>query len=286
MEERFKTTKKAGFFGIIGNMILLIIKGFIGLISGSQAMIADSINSASDIFASLMTFIGNKIASEPKDKDHNFGHGKAEYIFSLLISLAMILLSVKLLIDSISSLITHSKFNFSWGLIIVCVITICTKFALYIYTKSAAKKHNNILLEANYKDHRNDCLVTTGTLVACLGALFNAYWLDGVIGTAIAIWILYTGIKIFIESYNILMDISLDSTTNDIIMEITKTYKEIKGVESIYSTPSGYKYVVFVTIAVDGNLTTFDSHKIADNLESDLKKLDKISDAIVHVNPV
>ena len=98
MEERFESTKRAGLFGIIGNIFLLIIKAFIGLITGSQAMIADSINSASDIFASLMTFIGNKIASEPRDETHNFGHGKAEYIFSLLISLVMILLSVKLLI--------------------------------------------------------------------------------------------------------------------------------------------------------------------------------------------
>ena len=286
MEERFESTKKAGLLGIVGNMILLIIKGFVGLISGSQAMIADSINSASDIFASLMTFIGNKIASAPKDTDHNFGHGKAEYIFSLLISLVMILLSVKLLTGSVSSLINQTTFMFSWGLVAVCIITICTKFFLYIYTKTVAQKHKNILLEANYKDHRNDCLVTIGTLVACLGALYNVYWLDGVIGTIIAVWILYTGIKIFIESYNVLMDNSLDSTTNDIIMEIAKTYEEIKGVDCIYSTPSGYKYIVFVTISVDGNLSTFESHKIADNLEGDLKNLDKISDAIVHVNPV
>ena len=286
MEERFESTKKAGLLGIVGNMVLLIIKGFVGLVSGSQAMIADSINSASDIFASLMTFIGNKIASAPKDTDHNFGHGKAEYIFSLLISLVMILLSVKLLTGSVGSLINQTTFMFSWGLVAVCIITICTKFFLYIYTKKVAIKHKNILLEANFKDHRNDCLVTIGTLVACLGALYNVYWLDGVIGTIIAVWILYTGIKIFIESYNVLMDNSLDSTTNDIIMEIAKTYKEIKGVDCIYSTPSGYKYIVFVTIAVDGNLSTFESHKIADNLECDLKKLDKISDAIVHVNPV
>ena len=286
MEERFESTKKAGLLGIIGNMILLIIKGFIGIMSGSQAMIADSINSASDIFASLMTFIGNKIASEPKDKDHNFGHGKAEYIFSLLISLTMILLSVKLLTGSVGSLINHTGFTFSWGLVIVCGITICTKFFLYIYTKKVAQKHNNILLEANYKDHRNDCLVTLGTLIACLGALYNVYWLDGLIGTIIAIWILYTGIKIFIESYNVLMDNSLDNTHTDMIMEIAKTYDEIKGVDCIYSTPSGYKYIVFVTISVDGNLSTFESHKIADDLECDLKKLDKISDAIVHVNPI
>lgn len=281
-----KVLKKLGFWELLGNIILLIIKGFIGLATGSQAMIADSINSASDIFASLMTFIGNKIASEPNDENHNFGHGKAEYIFSLLISLVMVLVSVKLLIDSIASLIQNSYFKFSWGLIVVCIVTICTKFSLYIYTKNVAKKHNNILLEANYKDHRNDCLVTLGTLIACLGALINLYWLDGVIGTLIAIWILYTGIKIFIESYNVLMDISLDATNNDVILELAKTYDKIKGVDSIYSTPSGYKYIVVVTISVDGNLTTFESHGIADSLENDLKKLDKISHAIVHVNPV
>lgn len=286
MEERFESTKRAGLFGIIGNIFLLIIKAFIGLITGSQAMIADSINSASDIFASLMTFIGNKIASEPRDETHNFGHGKAEYIFSLLISLVMILLSVKLLIDSTSSLVHSNYFSFYWGLIIVCIITICTKLGLYIYTRAIARKYNNILLEANYKDHRNDCLITTGTLIACLGAIFNIYWLDGVIGLLIAIWILYTGIKIFIESYNVLMDISLDAANNDMIIELAKTYDSIKGIDSIYSTPSGYKYIVFVTIQVDGNLTTFESHQIADNLEEDLKKLDKISHAIVHVNPV
>ena len=80
-EERFKQTKKVGILGIIGNIFLLIIKGWVGFTSKSQAMIADSINSAGDIFASLMTFIGNKIASTPQDNDHNFGHGKAEYIF-------------------------------------------------------------------------------------------------------------------------------------------------------------------------------------------------------------
>ena len=77
--DRFKTTKKASTFGIIGNIILLIIKGIIGIITKSQAMIADSLNSAGDIFSSLMTYIGNKIASMPKDEDHNLGHGKAEY---------------------------------------------------------------------------------------------------------------------------------------------------------------------------------------------------------------
>ena len=132
MNERAEQTKNAGIYGIIGNIFLLIIKGIVGWVSKSQAMIADSINSAGDIFASLMTFIGNKIASEPDDEDHNFGHGKAEYIFSMFISISMILVSAKLLYDSVMTLILGSKLKFSWFLVIVCAITIITKISLLL----------------------------------------------------------------------------------------------------------------------------------------------------------
>lgn len=107
--ERYEITKKAGILGILGNIFLLMIKGSIGFMTHSQAMIADSANSAGDIFASLMTWIGNKIASEPQDDSHNFGHGKAEYIFSLFISLSMLAVAFKLLYDSIFLLFLEVK---------------------------------------------------------------------------------------------------------------------------------------------------------------------------------
>ena len=93
MKERYNDTKIASILGIIGNIFLLIIKGIASITTNSQAMLADTFNSASDIFSSIMTYIGNKIASIPQDKDHNLGHGKAEYIYSLLISITMILLA-------------------------------------------------------------------------------------------------------------------------------------------------------------------------------------------------
>ena len=143
---RFEQTKKAGLFGILGNLFLLIIKGTVGFLFKSQSMIADAANSAGDIFASLMTFIGNKIASEPQDKSHNFGHGKAEYIFSMFISISMIVIAFKLLYDSIYTLIYGSELIFSWFLVIVCLITIAVKLALFLYTNRLAKKFENILL--------------------------------------------------------------------------------------------------------------------------------------------
>ncbi len=284
--DRFTATKKAGVFGIFGNIFLLVIKATVGFISGSQAMIADSVNSAGDIFASLMTFIGNKIASKPGDSDHNFGHGKSEYIFSLLISISMIAVSIKLLIDSITSLIFKNELTFSIYLVIVCIVTIITKAFLYIYTNKVFRKFNNILLKANAKDHFNDCIVTSFTLISILFASQGIYWVDSLVGIGIAIWICYCGIKIFIESYNVLMDISVDETTHDTILNLVRNYKEIKNVESLYSTPSGYKYIIILTISVDGNMSTFDSHKLADSLEKDIKKLDNVSNAIIHVNPV
>ncbi len=285
MEEKFATTKKAGFYGILGNIFLLIIKATVGFLSNSQAMIADSVNSAGDIFASLMTFIGNKIASEPNDEDHNFGHGKAEYIFSMFISISMILVSAKLLYDSVISLIYGSKLQFSWFLVVVCIITIATKLGLFAYTKYAYKKHNSILLEANMKDHRNDCIVTTFTLISVLLTLANIYWFDSLVGIGISIWICYTGVTIFVESYNVLMDISVDDKTKDLILDIANGFNDIQKIESIVSTPVGDKFLVFITICVDGNMSTFDSHKLADNLETTVSGLDKVYKTIVHVEP-
>ena len=286
IDARFESTKKAGLLGILGNIFLLVIKGTIGFITHSQSMIADSINSASDIFASLMTFLGNKIASAPDDESHNFGHGKAEYLFSLLISVAMILVASKLLMDSINSFFNGAHFEFSIWLIIVCLVTICLKFGLFLYTKKQYDKYENILLEANYKDHRNDCIVTTGTLFSCLFAFYGIFWVDSLVGTLISVWIFYTGVKIFIESYNVLMDMSIDTKSQDDILDIAKSFSDIKEIANFCSTPVGYKYNIFLTICVDGNMSTFESHKLADELEQKIEKMDRIHHVIVHVNPL
>lgn len=284
-DKRYKVTNKVGILGMVGNIFLLVIKACVGITSKSQAMIADSINSAGDIFASLMAFIGNKIASVPNDENHNFGHGKAEYLFSLFIAISMIFVSVKTIIDAITTLISGSELNFSWWLVIVCIVTIIVKISLYIYTKIAYKKYKNILLEANMEDHRNDCIITTFTLISALLSIKGIHWFDGIVGIGISLWICKTGIEIFIESYNILMDVSIDNKTKETILDVIKTYKDVKAINNISSTPVGYKYIIFIVILVDGNMTTFESHKLADKLENSIAKLDDVYKAIVHVEP-
>jgi cation diffusion facilitator family transporter len=287
MDTRYSSAKKASIIGMIGNMFLLIIKAIIGILTNSQAMIADSANSAGDIFSSLMTFIGNKVASKPKDDSHNLGHGKAEYIFSMLISISMIYIAIKLLIESVLSLKENDSYQFSWWLIIVCVTTIIVKFSLYIYTHSLSKKYDNILIEANAKDHRNDCFTTTFTLISSLLSLKNILWFDSIVGIGISIWICITGIKIFIESFDILMDKSINEEGKQKVLDIINKHPEIRKIQHFNSTPVGYKYQISFTIYVDGNLSTFKSHEIANNLEKEIdEQIDEIYLTIIHVNPI
>jgi cation diffusion facilitator family transporter len=279
--------RKASILGIIFNIFLLIIKAIIGFISGSMAMVADAFNSAGDIIASLMTFIGNRVASKKADDDHNLGHGKAEYIYSMLISITMMIMAYTVGKSSILSLINKEEYTFSIWIVIVCIITIVTKLSLFIYTNKLYKKTKNILIKAASKDHFNDTIITSLNLIASFLALNNIFFVDGVVGTIISLWILYTGIKIFIESYHILMDKSIDEETKQKVLDIISEHKEIHKIQHFNSTPVGYKYQISFTIYVDGNLSTFESHEIANNLEKEIiKKIEEAYLVVIHVNPL
>lgn len=284
---RFRSTKLASIFGILGNILLMIIKGIVALLTGSQAMTADAFNSAGDIFSSLMTYIGNKISSKPSDEDHNLGHGKAEYIYSMLISISMILMAMFVLKDSFISLVKGKTYDFSIWLIVVCLITIIVKLFLFLYTNKVYKIYNNLLVKANSKDHFNDMIITSVNLISCILSIYGIYFLDGVVGIIISLWIMYTSIKLFIESYNVLMDKSISVETKNEVYEIIDRHKEIKKVIHFNSTPVGYKYQISFTIYVDGNMSTFDSHDIANKLEKEIiKEIDEIYLVIIHVNPI
>lgn len=284
--ERNNLTKRVGILGIIGNFFLFIIKIYIGIISSSKSMIADSLNSAGDVFASFMTWLGNRISSVPNDDDHNYGHGKAEYIFSMLISISMIIVAFKLLYDSIISIINGNQLVFSLSLVIISLITIFTKLILYLYTKRIFKKNNNLLIKSNMIDHRNDIFLTFLTLIAIVLANYHIYFVDGIVGIIISIWIFISGLKIYRESYNVLMDQAVDKLTQKKILKIIKENNAVKRIGNIYSIPIGYKYIVIVTIYVNGKMQTSASHKIADKIEEKiLNEIDIIEKVLVHVEP-
>lgn len=284
---RYKSVRLASILGVLGNIFLLIIKGIIGIMTNSKAMIADFFNSAGDVFSSFMTFIGNKIASKPYDDDHNLGHGKAEYIYSMLISIIMFITVLIILKDSILSIFKPTYYEFSVWLIVVCIITIILKFLLFLYTNKISKKLNNLLIKANSKDHRNDCVLTLLNLISVILSKNGIYFIDGIVGSVISVWIILTAINIFKESYDILMDKCMNEITKNEVLKIIENHKEIKKITHFNSTPVGYKYQISLSIFVDGNLSTFKSHDIADNLEKEIiNNIDEVYLVIIHVNPI
>ncbi len=286
MEEQNNDIKKVSIMGIIFNLGLLCIKIIAGIISNSQAMIADALNSAGDIFASLMSYIGNKISSKPNDEDHPYGHGKAEYIFSQLIGISMVIASVTMIKNSIVSIIQKQSIDFSFWLVIACIITIITKLSLYLYTRKIYRLNKSILIKSMMEDHRNDVFVTFGTLIGIALSYIGLHFADGVIGVITSIWILKSGIDIFKISYDVLMDTDISKEEKDEIINMAEMVEEVMHVDTIITKPVGVKYLVILKISMDGNYTLFKSHDIGGKLKQDiLQKFEDVKDVIIHINP-
>jgi len=284
---KFKLVHRASVLGILANLFLFVIKIIVGIIYNSQSMIADSFNSITDVFSSVMTYIGNKIARNDRDNDHNFGHEKAEYIFSMFISLSIFIVAFKLLYESIVAIIFNHKVIYSTNLVIVSIITIFIKLLLYLYTKYLCKKENSILLKSNNIDHRNDIFLTLCVLISILFSKYNIYFVDSIVGILISIWFLLTGYKIFKESYNVLMDIAIPDDEKNKIIKLILDYKQVNKIDNIHSMSIGYKYIIVLTICVDGNLSTFDSHSIANKIEKDIiKNYPKVKEVFIHIHPI
>ena len=204
----------------------------------------------------------------------------------MLISISMMIIAGKLLYDSIFSIINRNVVKYSIFLIIVCIITILTKLFLYLYSRYIYKKYDNLLVKSNMLDHRNDIIVTSLTLIAIILSKYGIYLVDSIVGIIISIWIFIVGIKIYKESYDVLMDTSIDNKTKNKILSIIREYESVKRVGEIYSIPVGYNYIVVLTILVDGRMHTAKSHKIASSIENKiLKNIERIENVIVHVEP-
>lgn len=285
-ETRDKNIKSVSIIGICANIFLLLIKATIGIISMSQAMLADALNSAGDIFASFMSYIGAKFSSKPSDNDHPYGHGKAEYVFSFVISLSMIIASFVMIKSSVESILSKKEVDFSYFLIITCLITILVKFILYIYTKKKYSQTKSILIRASKEDHRNDIFVTIGTNIGIISSYFGFYFIDGLVGILISLWITYVGINLLIESYKVLMDTGLSDSVYKEIITIIENEDRVMHVDDILSKPIGNRYIIIVKLSMDGSITLEESHNIGGKIkESLIKNFEFICDVIIHINP-
>lgn len=283
--QKHKEIRQVAITGLIGNTLLLIGKLVIGFSSRSQAMIADGFNSAGDVFASTMTYIGNYISSKPGDSDHPYGHGKAEYIFSMIISLSLLLVAFSIFRSSVNALINRQSFVYSGFLVAMAISTICLKFGLYLYARKVGKKFNSLLAIANAEDHRNDMFLTALTLLSIITGYFGIYLVDGIAGILIAIWIAFSGFEIFSSAYEVLMDTNIDK---DLLKRLSVIIEKIEGVDhidAINAKPVGLNFLLIVKVSIDAHITVYKGHEIAHAIREQLEKLENVDEVIVHVNP-
>lgn len=282
--DRNKAINRVGLIGIVANLFLFIIKIIVAVISNSQGLIADSINSGSDIFSSLMTYIGSKLSGAPEDREHPDGHGKVEYVFTLIISLVMGFLAVTILINSIKAIVEKQVVNFTWNLVLICGITIITKLILYLYTSKLGKKYSSLLIIANSEDHRNDMFLTFATLVGIIASAFNIYFLDGIAGIVISIWIFVVAMKLFVGAYDVLIDTDISDNLKEKIENIILNDNRCT-IDSLKAKPIGINYILLLEISIESTYSFLESHDIAEEIKEKIKQIPSIVDVYVHVNP-
>lgn len=285
-EDRYAAGRRVALLGIAANIVLLVIKLISGYLGHSQAMIADGFNSIGDVFASVVTLMGSILAAKPKDAEHVFGHGKAEYMASMIIGFSMIAMAVYSALTSASALVEGQEMVFSMLLVAVAIITIVLKGTMFAYCAVKARKTGSLLISANAQDHRNDVIVSAGTLAAILLSRVGAGWADGTVGLIISVWIAWTGLGIIKNASNVLMDANAASKIIDSYKSDVCGIGGIDHIDSIVAKPVGAKYIVIVKVSVDKNMTVGQSHEIAHEIKELLiKKHEDVDDVVVHINP-
>ncbi|MCX8074536.1 MAG: cation diffusion facilitator family transporter [Clostridia bacterium] len=281
--ERYTKTKKMAIICIITNIFLSIFKLSIGIISMSQSMITDGLNSVQDTFSAIMTFIGNKIACKPNDTDHPFGHGKSEYIFSMLVGIFIVFVYVNMISNIISNYLSGQRILFSIWLMIVCIFALIIKLILFLYTRKIAKIYKNMLALVNSKEYRNDMLITSGTFISILFS--NIFWIDVIVSILVSVFMIHTGIKVFIQSYKVLMDTNMENSVVEKIKEEILLIDGVEYVERIVAKPTGFNYIIIVRASVIGDLTVKEGDSIANNIKKRVNEIDLVNDTIINIIP-
>lgn len=294
-QQRFARAEFAAWVGIFSNLALAILKGAAGLLSGSQALVADAVNSASDVAGSLAVLIGFRAAKRPPDRDHPYGHGKAESISAIIVSVLVLLAGFEVARHALTTLFFSegplpAPEPFAvWALLAAIV----AKEMLYRYTHRLGKQLKSQALIATAADHRSDVFASGAALAGVAGALLgSAYgigWLsyaDPAAGLIVSLLVLRMGYKIIRESIHSTMDHVLHTEDAEVLIRAAQMVKGVITVDDLRAREHGHYVIVDAKISVNPRITVLEGHEIAKAVKNELmSKFSHVSDVFVHVNP-
>lgn len=278
---------------IVLNIALLILKGVVGLLTNSAALQADAVNSAGDTISSLAILFGIKYAMRPSDSHHHYGYGKMEALVSLFVGV-VILASTGYLWYSIISNVSTGSFNkASFWALAAAIVALGVKIYLYVKTMRVGKKINSIAVQTNAKDHRNDTIATTGTVIAIMLALLGdkmgisaLQYSESAAAAITSLFILRSGLEIVISSSNILMDAAPDQKTLDSLAMTVIGCEGVEDIDWLRCRTTGRGILVDVAVEVDPELSIEEGSVIDTNIINTIRKNFKtVMDVQVQINP-
>jgi cation diffusion facilitator family transporter len=279
----------ASWISIAGNAILAILKLVIGFISGSYAVIADGIDSSTDILSSIVTLIAAKIVTRPPNIKYPYGYVKADAVATKVLSMFIFIAGAQLAISSLKNLFGETETELPTLLAIyVTIFSIIGKILLSLYLKQVGKKQHSNMLVTMGKHMRNDMLISASVLFGLLSTIiFNVPIIDKIVALIISIAIMTEAIKIFLKTNVELMD-GIDDP--QLYKDIFKAICCIDGAHAPHRTRArkiGSYLMINTDIEVDPNLSVKEAHDIAKKVENSIKeKIENVYDVMVHIEPM
>jgi cation diffusion facilitator family transporter len=285
---RTKKIKKASYAGIAGNGVLAVLTIWFGTIGRSAALVGAGIDTATDIISSLITLFTADIADKPPDREHPYGHGRAETIAAKILSFIIIFAGVQLLFSSVTSLIRgESRMLPAVFVIYITMISIAAKFVLFLYKMKIGREVESQMVIADAKNMRADIILSFSVLVGLfITAVTGYHVIDLIMAIGVAIWIIKNGLEVFMESNDELME---GAGNQEIYRDVFRLLKEVDSISNPHRVrirKINTMYVIDLDLEVDGRMSVNEGHTLAMRAEQVIRdNIKNIYDIIIHIEP-
>ena len=278
--------KLSGVVGIISNLVLFAMKLLVGTVSGSVAITADAMNNLSDAASAIVTLIGFKLAEKPADEDHPYGHARYEYLSGLAVAAMIIIIGFELGKTSFEKILAPTAVEFSLPVAIVLVGSIAVKLWLGLFNKKLGKYINSSALLATAADSRNDAISTAAVLAAALIELLTQWRVDGYMGLAVALFILYSGAMLAKETISPLLGETASPELRELIVSVVIAQPKVLGYHDlmVHDYGPGQRFAS-MHVEMDQQEDPLECHELIDNLERECLARHNVH-LVLHYDPV
>ena len=283
---RDKCGRVAGAVGIVTNFLLFLMKIIVGTVFHSVSVTADDVNNLTDSGSSVVTLIGFKMASKPADEKHPFGHARIEYLSGVIVSFIVIFLGLQLGMSSIEKILTPEENALTPVALVVLVISILAKLWQCLFYRKVGRMIKSESVEATSKDSRNDVIATSVVLLGAVITMLTGVNLDGYMGAAVALFIVFSGVQLTISTADPLLGQAPEGELVQTITEKMLSYPGIIGMHDLAVHNYGVgRCFASAHCEVDAKNDILVSHDLIDNIERDFSR-DLGIHMVIHLDPV